>query len=470
MSPTLVSILAVILGSLLTAALGALIRRARPVIIVDEIGLWASPTPQSTVAVPNLGLAALCADSEFVTVELGPRDAIDEAEYVVRLRKALDEVKTASADLPALHEVAVDLNECLQRGDFIDYAEIFSRESPRIWPSLISARGRGGFDYCGEGPPPIDSTQAGEPGGNGASAAANPYDLTALQEVSVETTPKEDRVLRHESWASDIVIDADGEFIMPIDGPRDLGFPWTKVKSGQRAKAYAFAMRTAVAVAAEHKADLQQLTSFLLKIKRQHAHTLEEVQAKLEAELKRYDRLRIKGIIANRGGSPVSAINTAQLFVRLAGQTYVERLADGKPRSLEHKKDEKVKMRLGSDDAGGAYDFDSSLTVEGKGVTRFIASSTEPVSSLRCNPALLAAMTGGGRECYLGVMVVSPRSWWTRLVRDNANFSPCYTDPLQLRNSEEEQRIPRREEWRRRSRIRAKLGRGRRGGKRKRGA
>ncbi len=31
---------------------------------------------------------------------------------------------------------------------------------------------------------------------------------------------------------------------MPIDGPRDLGLPWTKVQSSQRAKAYVFALRT----------------------------------------------------------------------------------------------------------------------------------------------------------------------------------------------------------------------------------
>lgn len=426
-------------------------------IIIDEIGLSASPTPQATVAVPNLELAALCDDSEFVNVELGPREPIDEAVYVDRLRKALDEVKTARADLPALDAVAKSLSECLQLNEFGQYAETFSRESTRIWPSLISARGRGGFSYCGEGPPPVNWEQAARRASNGAKRTANPHDLTTYAGVATEETPRKDTVLRHKKWASDIIIDANDEFVMPIDGPRDLGFPWTDVKSGQRAKAYLFAMRTAVAIAAEYRPDLEQLTAFLRKVKQGHAPKLEELQTKLEGELKHYDRVLVKGIIANRGGSPVSATNTAKLFVYLAGQSFSEKLGDGKSRSQEHKKDVALKMRLGSDDPGSKHDFESSLTVEGKTVTRFIASSTEPVSALPYGRALLAAMTGGDRECYLGAMVVSPRSWWARLVRDDSHFSPCYTDSLRLRDSEAELRVPRREDQRWWPRARATI-------------
>jgi hypothetical protein len=437
-------------SSLLTAGLGYLRRRARPVIIIDEITLSASPTPQSTVALPNFELAALCADSEFVTVELGPREPLDEAEYITRLRKALDETRTASSDLPTLHQVAGALNDCLQREDYLDYAELFSRESPRLWPSLTSARGRGSFRYEGDGPPPDIWRNHGEPSSNsGQQTTGDINHLADHEEVMVTDTPTKDRVLDHDSWTSQIVIDSDGEFIMPIDGPRDLGFPWTETNSGQRARVYAFAMRTAVAVAAEHKADLQQLTSYLLKVEKEHSATLERLEAKLKAELKKYDRLVVKGIIANRGGSPVSATNTANLFVGLVGQPFTE-TADGRTRSQTHPKNVEVDMRLGAERLGGEIDFESSLTVERKSVMRFIASSSEPVDNFSYAPALLAAMTGGERECYLGALVVSPRSWWARVLQNRrSDFTPCYTDLQNFKDSESGIRVPPREaHWR----------------------
>ncbi len=452
-----VPLVSVLFGSLLTAWIGYLIRRARPVVIIDEITLSASPAPKGTVAIPNLRLAARCEDSEFITVELGPRDAITETEYVDRLRKALAEVKTAGGDLPALHQVAIELNDCLQRGDYIEYAEVFSRESPRIWPSLISARARGEFGYHGKGPPPINWKQASRAAVNGANEPIDPYDLTIHSKVAVEKTPLRDRVLRHENWTNDILIDADGEFVMPIDGPRDLFFPWTDVPSGQRAKAYVFALRTAVAVAAKCDNDLQQVTSFLLKVNKQHASTLKDLRTRIEKELDRYDRLVVKGIIANMGGSPVSVTNTAKLFVALSGQTFTENLDGEKSITQKHPGDEAIKMCLGSEGANKTFDFESSLTVEGKTVTRFIASSTESVMHLNSAPALLPAMTGGNRKCYLGVMIVSPRRLIDRLLRDQTNFTPCYSSSLDFSNSESELHVLDREARRWRNRARARI-------------
>jgi hypothetical protein len=447
-------LVSVLFGSLLTAWIGYLIRRARPVVIIDEITLSASPTPSSTVAVPNLGLAARCKDSEFVTVDLGPRVAIGETEYIDRLRKALAEVKTASADLPALHKVADELNDCLQRNDYGEYAEVFSRESPRIWPSLISARARGEFAYRGEGPPPLNWETVKSRATANPDKTIDPYDLTENSMVAVEKTPCEDRVLRHAGWANDILIDKEGEFIMPIDGPRDLGLPWTKVQSSQRAKAYVFALRTAVAVAAKCKNDLQQVTTFLLKVDREHSSKLKDLRTRLERELDRYDRLVVKGIIANMGGSPVSAANRAKLFINLSGQAFAKKVEDDKSKSREHRKNEAVKMCLGSESPGRKYDFESSLTVEGKAVSRFIASSTEPVTQLSYAPALLGAMTGGDRKCYLGAMVVAPRGVLSKLLRGDTNFTPCYSAHIDFRNSESDLRVPDRESRQLRNRAR----------------
>lgn len=467
--PAVTPLLAVILGSLLTAWIGYLIRRGRPVVIIDEITLSASPTPNSAVAVPNLRLAARCKDSEFVTVDLGPRVAIGETEYIDRLRKALAEVKTASDDLPALQKVAKELNGCLQRNDYEEYAEVFSRESPRIWPSLISARARGEFAYRGEGPPPINWATVSSMATDNPTETIDPYDLTANSTVAVEKTPCDDRVLRHTAWANDILIDAEGEFIMPIDGPRDLGLPWTKVQSSQRAKAYVFALRTAVAVAAKCKDDLQQVTTFLLKVDREHSSKLKDLRMRLGRELDRYDRLVVKGIIANMGGSPISATNKAELFIDLSGQAFTEKVGDDKSMSREHPKDEAVRMCLGAEGPERKYDFESSLTVEGKTVSRFIASSTEPVTQLSYAPALLGAMTGGDRKCYLGAMIVSPPGFFSKLFRGGTNFTPCYSAHLGFRNSESDLRVPNRESRQLRNRARGFFSRrGRPGRRRKR--
>ncbi len=436
-------------------------------VIIDEITLSASPTPSSTVAVPNLGLAAQCKDSEFVTVELGPRVAIGETEYIDRLRKALAEVKSAGDDLPALHAVAEELNGCLQRDDYDEYAEVFSRESPRIWPSLISARARGDFAYEGSGPPPLNWKTVSNRATENPEKTIDPYDLTEHSMVAVEINPRKDRVLRHPEWANDILIDASGEFIMPIDGPRDLGLPWTNVQSSQRAKAYVFALRTAVAVAARCENDLQQVTSFLLKVDRNHISTLKDLRAGLEEELDRYDRLVVKGIIANMGGSPVSATNKAKLFINLSGQSFTQKVDGDKSKSREHRKDEAVKMCLGSEGPGRTYDFESSVTVEGKSVCRFIASSTEPVTQLSYASALLGAMTGGDRKCYLGAMVVSPRGLLSKMLRGDTNFTPCYSAPIDFRDSESDLRVPDRDSRRLRSRARAFLDRRKRPGRRR---
>ena len=433
-----------LVGVLATALLAQYFRLARPIIMIDEISRSPDTTPRQTNVVPNLGLAAACEESELITDFLPPNQTtrISEEEYVTHLHSALEQAETAMEGLPAVHDAAQALNDCLQRSDYDEFEATFSREFLRLWPSIVGANRRGDFTYSAppptplaEGPtvlPPQDPEQ--EP------APADPHSLASYPGVQIDfNSSARSVVFEHPSWEHEIVLDAEGEFLIPLRGPRNLAFLWGLFASPpQKPRAQELAMRTAVSFAARYYPDLQQLANFLLKVEQRDRKTLQSLRQDLEEELRGYERIVIKGNIANKGGSPVTVTNVGRLFIGLAGYS----LADGTRTLKPLTADENIEMVVGAERPDTEPLFDSSVTIDAGEVTRFVAASATRMQELRYGEALLGLMTSGERRCYLGTMIVSPRSKRFRRTRAQSQLTAIYTDPQPFRDSTTDIEVP----------------------------
>jgi hypothetical protein len=436
----LIPIGAAIAGAIAAAFVAQYLRRARPIIIIDEISRSPDAPPRPSTAVPDLELAAACQESGFISELPDQQDKrITEAEYVTWVHTALEQAESAMDGLPALHRTAVKLNECLQRDDFDDFGETFSRELFRVWPSILGGYRKGEISLQGPPPVPLNESPAASPTTDGDQEFWIADTLDKFPEVRSEIVPDAKVIVfSHPDWEKQIVQDKEGELLIAQSGPRNLIFPWTLASPSQQPGAKAFAMRIAVSFAATNVVDLQQLANFLLKVEQRDRPQLESLSARLESELRKYERVVIKGNIANRGGSPVTVTAAGRLFVGMAGYSF----ADDTRTLKSHPTDEEIEMVVGAERPEGEPLFDSPITVDAGDVTRFVATSATRIQDLRYAEILLGAMTSGERKAYLGTMLVSPQRRILRRSRSRSQFTPTYTDPQPFRDSAAEVRVP----------------------------
>lgn len=447
-----IPIASAILGAIVGTLFTQYIRRAKPALIIDELSRSPDVTPHKTGAVPNLDLAAACAESEFIPSELSLArhdERVSEQEYVESIHAILDQAELAIEGLPAISDVARTLNDSLQRSDYATFQATFGREFLRLWPPLIVGYSRGKFEYETLGPPSLrnsadpslDNTEISD------DYISDDYDgVPNLRErpgVQTNVNSESGSVeFRHPAWKHIIVEDSDGDFLIPLSGPRNLVFPWRYVSAAQQARARIFSMRTAISFASNYEPDLQEFTNFLLALENDNRAPLESLQQRLNEELLKYERIVIKGFVANRGGSPVTVTNTGRLFVGLAGYAFTDNERTLKSLAGDHE----IEMRIGADRDEGRPAFDSAITVEGGSVARFVATSTKRIRDLPDPAILVRAMTGGERKCYLGTMVVSQGRGLVGQSQSKSQLTPSYTDPQPFRDSAAEVRVPPRSE------------------------
>lgn len=436
----LIPIGAALVGAITAALAAQYLRRARPIIIIDEISRSPDAPPRPSTAVPDLELAAACREVGFIS-ELPdqPDKRITEAEYVEWIHTALEQADSAMDGLPAIHRTAVKLNDCLQRGDFGGFGETFSKELFRTWPLLLGGYRKGEISLDDLPPAPLDKAPAASPVNENNQELFVESTLDKFPDVRSEIVPDANVIIfSHPSWDRQVVQDKEGELLIAQNGPRNLIFPWTLASPSQQPKAKAFAMRMAVSFAANNVADLQHLANFLLNFEQRERPQLESLRGRLQAELHRYERIVIKGNIANRGGSPVTVISAGRLFIGMAGYSF----ADDKRMLKLHPTDEEIEMVVGAERPEADPLFDSPITVDAGDVARFVATSVTRIQDLRYADILLGAMTSGERKAYFGAMLVSPQRRILRRSRSRSQFTPTYTDPQPFRDSAAEIRVP----------------------------
>jgi hypothetical protein len=411
---------------------------------VDELVRSPDVTPHEAGAVPNLDLAAACADNEFIPTELSLArhdERVSEKEYVERLHAVLDQAEISIEGLPAITDVARTLSDYLQRADYSGFQSTFGREFLRLWPPLIVGYARGRFDYRTSGPLPLSHAQQAQPSesdddtetilnGSGLSG----YD-GVVSRSSVESRSTE---FSHADWKHTIVQDSEGDVYIPLTGPRNLIFPWRYVSVAQQANARVFALRTAVSVASDYTADLQAVTNYLLSIEERSRPLLESLRGRLEEELRQYERIVVKGFVANRGGVPVTITNAARLFVELSGYSFT----DAERILRSHGGDQEIEMVIGADREDAEPAFDSAVTVSGGSVARFAATSKRRLQDLPDPEILVGAMMGGERKCYLGTMTVSQGRSRIGRSRSRSQLVPAYTERQPFRDSTSDVQVP----------------------------
>ena len=448
----IVPIAAAIAGAFAAGLLAQFARRPRPILIVDELSRSPDVTPRRTGAVPNLDLAAACTENEFLPSSLSlasPDERVSEKDYVERLHAALDQTEISIEGLPGITGVARTLNDCLQRQDFATFRATFSRELTRLWPLLMLGNIQQRFRYDEE---PPTSTKPRRAAASDQSivvsstsepivAAEDPPEgpsLTSFPGVHTRsTTDGQTTEYTCDRWQHAVVQEGEMYFI-PLSGPANLLFSWNWVSAAQKLRSQSFSMRTAVAFASNYSQDLQQITNFLLTVEEQNRTRLETLRTQLAEELRQYERIVVKGFVANQGGSPVTVTNTARLFVKMEGYSFTDQ--DRTLRSFA--KDPEIEMIIGGDREEADPAFDSAITVSGGSVARFAAASKERIQEMPDPEILLRAMTGGERECYLGTMTVSQGQSRFGKARSRSQLTPSYTEPQPFRDSASEVPVP----------------------------
>jgi len=436
-----IPIAAAVLGAITAGLVSQYIRRSRPILIVDELARSPDMTPHTAGAVPNLDLAAACGDSEFIPseVSLATHDErVSEKEYVERLHAVLDQTEISIEGLPAITDVARSLSDLLQRADYSAFQSTFGREFLRLWPPLIVGYARGRFHYHTAGPSPLSLPPETDPPETDDTALNHSGLAQYDGVVSRSNVESKSTEFRHDDWEHTIVQNFEGDVFIPLAGPRNLMFPWRYVSVAQQANAQVFALRTAVSFASNYTPDLQEITNYLLSIEEESRPLLESLQAGLEEELRQYERIVVKGFVANRGGVPVTVTNAARLFVELSGYSFTD-----EDRILKsHGGDQEIEMVIGADREDADPAFDSAVTVSGGSVARFAATSKKRLQDLPDPEILVRAMTGGERKCYLGTMTVSQGRSRIGRSRSRSQLVPVYTERQPFRDSASDVQVP----------------------------
>jgi hypothetical protein len=425
--------------------------------VVSEVGISTRVIPDDTTVLPQFELAADCDESPFLDhQDLAARPK--EREYVQFLESALDQIETAIEGLPRIEETGKELSLRVSRRDFRHLESVFTRQWRLIWPILVGAVARGEFSYeNGDSPPdpatwPIildrlarsdesiltvvipaegaprkqlpagleDSKESEEGGTSGSSSTKIIAPTVSINEI-VESSADGLRI--RPPGLDEVIIDKDGDLIIPLSGPRNMLFTWQGIPA-KETELRSFATRTAAAFLTKDVNDLLALSQFLIDVGETYRSSLNSLQLKLTKERMQFERLVVRGTVANRGGSPFSITNWARVFVQLEGHSYTTSDSEGRPSLKPYPRDEYIDVRIAEDRGEGSESFESPILVQPGSVVRFVAASGTPIRNLSYAEVLIKAMDGGDRKCYVGINGAIPGQRYAALAaqRDQLGF------------------------------------------------
>lgn len=436
-----IPIVAALVGAVAATALAHFFRRSRPALIIDELSRLAEIAPLSIGVAVNSDLVTACKESEFVASRpfSVQRDSWSEKDYITAVESALEDVENAIKGLPAVTEVARTLSDCLQREDYDGFLYQFSRDLWRLWRPLLMGRIRGEFTYQSMQPVPLLSQEEDQPSEVDDRVTLVVRPLAGYEGVTTAASESGEREYSHPEWSENISEDREGDFWIPLEGPANVLFQWKDfVSAAQALRGRAFAMRTAVSFASRYVPDLRDIANFLLSFEQRKLPELESLELRLRDELRQYERVVIKGFVANKGGSPVTVTDSGRLFVALYGYSFTDEHRALKSIAGDHE----IDMCIGAERDDEDPAFGSAITVDAGGVSRFVAVSRKRIKDLPDAGVVMKAFTGGERECYLGTMVVSQGSRLSGRRRTRSQFRPTYTAPRPFRDSADEVQVP----------------------------
>lgn len=435
MTAVIIPIVAAVVGAT-AASLAAFLRdRARPTIVVDEIRRSPNVIPDDSVVLPQLELISDCDDSPFLAVDQLP-DKPQGTQYVAFLDSLLEQIDNALDRLPRIEAAGAELSRCVTRQDFPYLDSFFTRQQKLVSSFVIGAAIRGEFQYdpAPNGSWSLGLAQLAEAMSQGGLPAAAPRLDDRLpgarapvqqavasvghgqpdghRELADDGSPQcfRDTVadvsaggvrLRLPGWRHDLFVDPDGDFVIPLSGPRNLVFPASNVPSARRGEGRAVAAWIAAAFGSRNRDDLLTLAQFLSHARERYSDRLVDLRRRILEERTQFERLVIRGTIANSGGSSFSITNRGRLFIRLQGKRYTA--DDGERAVVRYPSDEELPLRVALDHGKDKRSFDEPLLVEPGSVVRFVAASTTPIPRLACADVLIASMAGGDRTCYVGL-------------------------------------------------------------------
>ena len=299
---------------------------------------------------------------------------VDEREYVDYLSSALETARSyVVVRLPAVAQRAEQLQSKLGADDFEGVARIWAREWAELWNAVEGSYVRQEFELGPETP-----------------ASQADLDLMSVEAGGTWYLGEEDD-------GTIYVMQRRAPFTALIFAPEARAGPL-----GQRSRE--LAKRLGHAFALEQKPDLIKVFKFLSDIDRQ-IPSLESLSQRIDAELRRLNRLSITALMSNTGGTPVSiSTSRCRMTMHLDGYSYV---VDEEPESRPRVRrgDVDVTMTLVDDRGHGV----PPLTVEAGGV--------RPIRAVLGAPLSGELLPDGGTLQHLArsALAGSERSWQLEL-------------------------------------------------------
>ena len=371
-------------GGLASAGLGVAfarrLQRARPQLIPTSIRLSSDVIPDDSVVEPNSDLLALCAEHPYMpTPPFVGIGKVDERDYVDFLSSALETARSyVLVRLPAIARRAEQLQSKLGADDFEGVARIWAREWAELWTAVEGSYVRQEFQLSPERAPEGDQHDDDDEVETGTWYLGEDQDGTVY------------------------VMQRGAPFTVLLFQPEPRVGPPGK-RSSELAK------RLGRAFAFEEKPDLIRVFKFLSDIDRQ-IPALESLSQRIDAELRRLNRLSITALMSNTGGTPVSiSASRCQMTMHLDGYSYgVEEEPESRPRV--RRGDVQLTMTL-VDDGGHRV---PPLTVEAGGVRPIRAVHGAPLSGEKLPDGgtlqhlARSALAGSERTWQLELEVVLP--------------------------------------------------------------
>jgi hypothetical protein len=374
----LVSAGAAIAAAVLGVLVAQWVQRSRPVVLVDTLRLSPMPVPSGSMAQVKVNYELLH-DIISYPIQLGEPQKqtlkeMPQEEYIPYLLSVQHDIRTQDElRLQHLSEIVENLCKYLSVGDFDRFVSFWAQEQNAIWPIIAEM-------------------------------------VIIRKELSVKQL---DADIRQDAKQAYELLQDEGQWAVILPGTLRIAFPRYE-KSSATESVRNIERLVAHALAYQQRSVLEVLVNSLGSQHTVLLRLLKSLQHDVDAELRRYNRIHISGLIGNMGHSPFSVLSHGSLTIN--AKNYPESGEDsgtGHIETIKIPSDVTIDLVIGDNEGALAVrggrtigDAEGPLSVRAGQTIRFNAVTSHMMRSVQNYQGLIEAFSNGDRTCELHLEIV----------------------------------------------------------------